>query len=176
MPLDLSDVVAKSLEEISAIDDHIAALAEQAKQARLDAMKPFLDVLAKSGLVSIITVRGSTPGFNDGEPCEHSYETYVNIADHADDEIDTKYIDDAEDFYGTLESRHASTEGFRERNREKCAAIGHVYDRPEKKVMDAIETLITETVDADNGTDYQVTYVLKDGAFEVHTDDYDCGY
>lgn len=176
MPLDLSDVVAKSLTEISAIGDNIAALAEQAKQARLDAMKPFLDVLAKSGLVSIITVRGSTPGFNDGEPCEHSYETFVNIADHANEEIDTKYIKDAKDFYGTLESKYTDEEGWEERNRVKCAAIGHIYDQPEKKVVDAIETLITETVDNDNGTDYQVTCVLKDGAFEVHTDSYDCGY
>lgn len=185
----LSDAAAAALAEVKIIGNEIAALQAKAKQRRLDAMQPFLDSLAASGAVSLIVIRGHTPGFNDGEPCEHSADFWVNGQQIGGDEVLSYGLDgfDTEpfEFLEELESTHTwnnverkseEVPGAVERNVKLCADHGHVYLPPSADILKAIEELIFNTVEEDSGTDYYVIYVLKDGKFEVFKGDYDCGY
>ena len=183
----ISTAVADALAAVAGIGAEIKALEEQAKLRRREALEPFLNALAASGKVSIITVRGDTPGFNDGEPCEHSVSVFVNIAEHAGDEVGNYGFDDFVKFRSIDEDGEAvdlDSEEFYELlgegdDAEKlaiCNAAGHIYEKPSAEIMAAINTLILTTAEEDNDTDYFVTYVLKDGKFAVMTGAYDCGY
>jgi hypothetical protein len=61
-------------------------------------------------------------------------------------------------------------------NIDLCQRLGHVYEKPSQEMMDAISMVIFDTAEEENGTDYYVAYVLKDGKFEVSRGDYECGY
>ncbi|SCW95366.1 hypothetical protein [Ancylobacter rudongensis] len=169
---DVNSVVADSLASILAINTKIERLNEEAKTERQKALAPFLEALAKSGEVSAIIVRGYTPGFNDGEPCEHSADVFVNIEEiYGEDLQDT-------DAGGNLpeELFEELSYGSADANRELCTKFGHVYDKPSAEIMNAIRTLIFATAEEENSTNYFLSYVLKDGKFEIASGEYDCGY
>lgn len=175
--------IQDTLNNLKSIGAEVAELQRKAKEARKAALEPFLDELAKSGTVSIITVRGYTPGFNDGEPCEHSADFWVNVARHAEDELDM--TDDLEEIFEELEDtkvfnrekrQYEEVPGALEKNRAVCAEHNHVYDTPSKEIMDAIEAVIFDSIEEDYGTNYYVTFILKDGDFVRDEGDYDCGY
>lgn len=167
--------IEATLINLRTIGAEVAELQRKAKEARKAALEPFLDELAKSGTVSIITIRGYTPGFNDGEPCEHGADFWVNIKRHAEDEIDQN--EDLEEIFEALQgSAWRPTEEDKAANRAICAEHGHVYDEPSKEIMDAIEAVIFDSIEEDYGTDYYVTFTLKDGKFVREEGDYDCGY
>lgn len=183
----LNSVVQSSLAGILSINENIARLQEEAKAARKAAIEPFLSALAESGEVSLIVVRGSTPSFNDGEPCEHSADMFVNIKAATEEELHDNDLG--------FELPEELVDGLkRERtwNREKrdydvdatalaaniaiCKEYGHVYGEPSAEVMKALRAVIFDVAEEENVTNYFVTYVLKDGKFEVTTGEYDCGY
>lgn len=182
----LNEVIATSLSEVRNINAHIVAMQEQAKAARKSAIEPFLDALAASGEVSLIVVYGYTPGFNDGEPCEHSADFYVNIEQAKDEDLFDRDLDlNIGDWTGELEDlrtweratgRFNDNPGAFERNVALCAKHGHVYKAPSKTIRDAIRDVVFNTMEEENDTNYFVTYVLNDGKFEVNTGEYDCGY
>jgi predicted aconitase len=167
--------IQETLKNLKTIGDEVAELQRKAKEARKAALEPFLASLAESGLVSVITIRGSTPGFNDGEPCEHSADLWVNIKRHAEDEVDeTDELGDLfEDLIGSL---WRPEPGELEENQKICANSGHVYSEPPAEIMAAISAVIFDSIEEDNGTDYYVTFILKNGKFERHEGEYDCGY
>lgn len=175
--------VAETLINLRTIGAEVAELQRKAKEARKAALEPFLAELAKSGEVSIITVRGYTPSFNDGEPCEHGADFWVNVDQHWRDEVDmTSDLDDV--FNELIEHRNwnretrvydVSDEGLRI-NREVCERHGHVFDTPSDEIMQAISAVIYDSIEEDFGTNYYVTFILKDGKFERHEGDYDAGY
>lgn len=179
-------IIATSLASINAINERITRLQEEAKLERQKALEPFLAELAASGEVSLIVVRGYTPGFNDGEPCTHGADVYINISDIVHEGIaDSIGLDLPENLEDEIlyekrwnsETRNYDIdEGILKRNREVCAAIGHVYDKPSAEIVGAINALIFETAEEENETDYYVAYVLKDGKFEMTSGDYECGY
>lgn len=167
----LSGVVAESLSKIAVINERITKLAEEAKAARLAALEPFLDVLAASGEVSLIVIYGYTPGFNDGEPCTHSADFLVNVRDvFGEDWHDRRDIGLPEELIEGLDW------GNETRNAELAKEHGHVYAKPSQEIIDAISSVVFDTVEEENGTDYYVAYVLKDGKFEKFEGHYDCGY
>lgn len=188
---DINHMVGAGLTEIYAIDQKVQALLEEAKTLRQQAMQPFLDALAASGEVSLIIIRGYTPGFNDGEPCEHSADFNVNFRqvtdeewigpDSSDDfgvEVDDEFWEGwrQERTYDATLGRYVDDTGAVTANRKLCASIGHVYDAPKKEILDAIRTLIFDTVEAEQDTNYYVTFILKNGKFEREDGEYDCGY
>lgn len=166
--------IAETLINLRTIGAEVAELQRKAKEARKAALEPFLDELAKSGTVSIITVRGYTPSFNDGEPCEHSADFWVNIKSHAYNEVDM--TGDLEEVFDELVGSWRPSEDEIKTNRELCAAKGHVYDEPSKEITDAIQAVIYDSIEEDYGTNYYVSFVLKDGKFERHEGEYDAGY
>ena len=65
----INGLVGSTLADILAINTDVEALLASAAEKRKATVQPFLEALAASGEVSIIVIRGYTPGFNDGEPC-----------------------------------------------------------------------------------------------------------
>lgn len=182
----LNTAVATGLSAINDINENIARLKEEAKAARQKAIQPFLVALAASGQVSLIVVRGHTPGFNDGEPCEHSADVFVNVKsiiaeDVHDSGVDVDLPDELVEGLGeertwSREHGYVTNAGILEANEALCREHGHVYAEPSPELMTAINTLIFTTAEEENRTNYYVTYQLKDGNFEVSTGEYDCGY
>lgn len=189
MTTTLNDAVEKSLSTIREIDEKVAKLQEEAKLARQAAFEPFLESLAASGEVSLIVIYGYTPGFNDGEPCEHSGDFFVNIAQAKSDDCFERGIDalEGEEFEWIEQLQKESSYNYATRsydintgamahNEKLCAEHGHVYKAPSDEIIKAINDVIFETCEEENGTDYYVVYILKDGKFERHSGAYDCGY
>lgn len=183
----LNSVVQSSLAGILGINENIARLQAEAKVARKAAIEPFLEALAASGEVSLIVVRGSTPGFNDGEPCEHSADMFVNVKSAKEEdlhdgdlgfELPEELIEGLADevSYEKPSYKRVINEGALAANVALCKEHGHVYAEPSAEVMKALRAVIFDTAEEENGTNYYVSYVLKDGKFEVDTGHYDCGY
>ena len=187
----ITEVVAKSMADILAVNTRVEEMLEEAKKTRLAAVEPFLEALAASGEVSLILIRGYTPGFNDGEPCEHSADFQVNLKQATEEEwigpdsdgdfnvgLDDEFweVFREERRYDSTVGRYVDDPGAAQANRELCAKFGHVYDRPKQEIINAIDTLIFTTEDEQMGTDYWVSYTLKDGKFVREDGDYDCGY
>lgn len=175
--------IQETMTNLKKIGDEVAELQRKAKEARKAALEPFLDELARSGTVSIITVRGYTPGFNDGEPCEHSANFWVNVVQHWDDEVDETY--ELGEIFEELQNTHKWDRENRRRvdlpeaieaNRKLCAEHGHIFDAPSKEIIDAISAVIFDSIEEDYSTNYYVTFTLKDGKFVREEGDYDCGY
>lgn len=186
---EITSAVASSLAGILAINQNIAALVEEAKTKRKEAMQPFLDALAASGQVSVIYMRGYTPGFNDGEPCEHSADFWVNLQQlHENDELEDLgdnfglELDLGEDegFQGEKTWSHGvgyqTVPGAAEANLALATKLGHVWAPPSTEILSAIDTLIFTTVEEEEGTDYWVSYILEDGKFVRRSGEYECGY
>jgi hypothetical protein len=167
--------IQDTLNNLRTIGAEVVELQRKAKEARKAALEPFLEALAASGEVSIITIRGYTPGFNDGEPCEHGADFWVNVNQHWSDEVDM--TGDLENIFDALQgSTWRPTEEDKAANRAACAELCHVYDAPSVEILEAIQAVIYDSIEEDFGTNYYVAFVLKDGKFERHEGDYDCGY
>lgn len=169
------------INELKAINDEVVSLQVKADDKRKAAYQPFLDALAASGEVSLILIYGYTPGFNDGEPCEHSYNYVINIADalsadfFEDGSFEGVNLDGFE-WVDELESCWPKLPTTDDKNTTICAEHGHIYNRASEEIAAAIGNVIVDTHEATEGTDYWVVYVLKDGKFEMQTGHYDCGY
>lgn len=183
----LNAVVENSLSTIRAIDANIVRLRDEAKAARQNAIQPFLEALAASGEVSLIVVYGYTPGFNDGEPCEHSADHFVNVEQCFREEMFDRGVGlgDLEELGAGLKHErqwNGAKRGYDinlnalQENLDLCKAHGHVWAEPSTEIMTAIRDVIFETAEEENGTDYYVAYILKDGKFEVKSGEYECGY
>lgn len=166
---------------------NIAKLREEAKAARKAAVEPFLEALAASGEVSLITIYGWTPAFNDGEPCEHCSDMFVNIEAAWREEVHNRDvgIEDnipSELFEGLRPDRSyrdgvwATDESAEAHNEALCKKHGHIWNSPSNAIIEAISDVLFDTAEEQNGTDYFVTYILKDGKFDVYEGHYDCGY
>jgi hypothetical protein len=102
----INTLVGSTLADILAINTEVETLLASATEKRKAAVQPFLDALAASGEVSIIVIRGYTLGFNDGEPCTHSAESYMNVKSVLGDDV----LESLED---GLEHRGAGFTGVR---------------------------------------------------------------
>lgn len=173
--------VFKPIEEINSIGADIARLTEEAKRKRFDALIPALDAITASGEVSVIVIRGYTPGFNDGEPCKHSADAFVNIMEAI------KFLDEVGEFEGIpkkmadslvdiLDASYACDPAKVEENEKICREYGHIYKAPSDSIQSIIYNIIFPVVEDENDTDYYVLYLFKDGAWSIKKGEYDCGY
>lgn len=165
----LNAAVESSLTTIRSINENIAKLQEEAKAARAAAVEPFLDALAASGEVSLIVIWGYTPGFNDGEPCEHSSDYVINVDDAMSEDIFDRDM-------GLEELGEKLQDDDGDITAESCRAAGHVFGRASDTIRKAIKDVIFDTVEEEEGTDYYVAYVLEDGKFVKREGEYTCGY
>lgn len=150
-------------ETVSRVEAATAAYQETIKTA-LDSL---LKALAESDDISLIAVIGSTPGFNDGEPCTHSADYYVNgdIVEAVSQvpelfEVAGIEIDDPHEVTTELER------------------LGFQMADPanDKELYRAIDAAVIPALDQEFGTNYAVLYVFRDGMYSRYHTDYDCGY
>ena len=116
-------------------------------------MKMILEQLNLEGML----IFGYTPGFNDGDPCEHS----TCLPEYYDDE----------DCYG-VNGADMSAE-------DEADAIRYIKAYDEAKAYSVFNKLIKaldEPFEKVYGTDWYLLFRLKDGEIEVQKGGYDCGY
>ena len=188
---------------MSALAAAVEAVA--AKQAELQALldssvQPVLDAIAATGQAHMIYVYGRTPEFNDGEPCEHSTTTLINLSEiFAEEKTDECLIEKALDLdsdpigdilegldnvpYKAEWRGDSEEEVVQMKARQKifhdalAAETGIPWDAPtDKNIMAAIEAVVVPALDREFGTNYQVLYILEDGKYVRSDDEYDCGY
>lgn len=178
----------------------------QEKEAALlktlsDAVVPVFEAIAATGEVDIIYVYGYTPGFNDGDPCEHSTTVLTNLGEIFGEEKQEEYFlseefDLEDDEVGELlegldnvpyVSRY--TDGVTDEqiaqyeadkkvfHDELSKALGVRWESPaDADISKALETIVVPSLDREFGTNYQVLYRLKDGQFVRTDDEYECGW
>lgn len=171
----INQVVNGTISELLSIQQRVDELLQQAEQLRAAALQPLLQWLAESKTVSLITVRGYTPSFNDGEPCEHTSDCYINVRQHVYEEIpfpSSESIEEEllEDYLYT-----PSTEAL-QHNASVCEKHKHVYDLPPQEIISAIHNVIYESIEKQYSTNYIVQFVLRDGRFERTDDDFYIDY
>ena len=128
-----------------------------------------------------VVVQGHTPGFNDGDPCTHSQETYVSIKGFAelDEEAEDEngvsafhYISSDENPDLSWDDRYILNEGVDgflfngDLTPEQAQQVKAAFDA----FGEAIEDLYT--------TDFTLTWLRnrEDGKVTFSHDHYDCGY
>lgn len=128
------------------------------------------DELKKISGMNKIVVKGYTPGFNDGEPCTHSSETYYNkrydFGELAEYEI-----------YGLAEFLNAPRNFIDEElyEWEEINNVNTYSDEDEEKVQELcniLDYIIEQIYD----TNYIVFVDLTLDEDFIKVEDYDCGY
>jgi hypothetical protein len=122
-----------------------------------------------------VVVQGHTPGFNDGDPCVHSQETYVSIngfAELNEEDEAFRYIDGDENpdlDWGERYVLNEGVDGFPFNGDLSAEDLGKV-----KAAFDAFESAIEDLYT----TDFTLTWVRSkdDGKVTFSHDHYDCGY
>lgn len=181
------EVVSTTLDSLERIGEEMQRLNERMRAERKAALQPFLDALAASGEVSVIAITGYTPAFNDGEPCTHTAEYYVNVKECFEQDLLRPdvipglpdEICDGLKPVGGYDSRLCRWVDYpeaEEENAELCRKFGHVYAPPSREIDAAIRDLVFAAAEDEHTTNYCVSYILKDGKFEEHSGSYDCGY
>ena len=85
----LAEVVA----EVETLAQEKISFEQRIADRRRELTNPFLIALAASNQVTLITIRGWTPAFNDGEPCVHVQDVLVNVRQHLEDECNPSDLD-----------------------------------------------------------------------------------
>lgn len=132
--------------DINKLDEQIQLQVSELEKLYSVAHDTLLEWLESEKTVSIITIRGYTPSYNDGEPCEHSSTCYVNLSEHSYEEIEVP-----ED-------------------------VIQIQECPDSQTISLIEKYIHAFVEKEFGTNYLVQYVLRNGHFERTYQEYDAGY
>jgi hypothetical protein len=181
----MNDVIATTLQEISNAKQEYERLMQQA-------VEPVLKAIAESGQVSHLVVIGFLPGFNDGEPCEHTVNSYVNIQEMISEELfdrgisvlnevfDEDFIEKMDDvgYIPTYRELNEEEKTFLQTAEQICEEKGALFERcSDKAILNAIDAIIVPYLDSVHQTNYQVAFVFnKDGTYKKFVDDYDCGY
>ena len=142
------------LMNLKELRDHLKKIDDDHRDARKNVFADFLQNLGTSTGVKLVCVTGWTPGFNDGDPCEHTQVT-VLTKDGAEQEgwEDDELPDNCS--FDMNDSLSKST----------VKDIVKLFDG-------AFADVIANTYD----TNYRVFYVFEDGKVKTHQEDYDCGY
>ena len=108
----------------------------------------------------VVSITGYTPGFNDGEPCEHSL--YVETTEEAVEKALNQFADGESDAEESDHFKKLATARWSDSSR----AVRDIFD-------DLDEILHTSF-----GTNWQIIAAFDDeGNFHYNFDaDYDCGY
>lgn len=105
-----------------------------------------------------VYIQGYTPGFNDGEPCEHS--SYFYYGEDLKSFAEEYESDDVQEFLDPFK------DGFNSVDEERD------LDPTFHKAVDIADDIIHNYY----GTDYQVMLVIGNGSVKMIKEDYECGY
>lgn len=143
----------KLQESIEAISEAQVAY----EKAVTDAMAPGLQYIADNYGKSLgsITILGWTPGFNDGEPCEHTTDVMYGYNELYN--------------YGL---EYLLEDWFTEEEIENLPDTWHVADEVKEFVSKSLEPYFEKK----HGTDYRVTIIFGEGIYKIDEGEYDCGY
>ena len=154
----------------------IRRMAEEQKAARATLFTQFTArIFDEFPGLNRVVIQGYTPGFNDGDPCVHSQETYVTIRRFSEldgDDSALRYIDSEENPVLTWDARYVLNEGV-------DGFLFNVDLTPEQlgevhKAFGAFEEAIADLYT----TDFTLTWVRSrdDGKIVFSHDYYDCGW
>lgn len=146
--------------------------AEQLKSINEDFLKESIKEIGNKFGNFAIFIRGYTPSFNDGEPCEHSSYYSLCIGSKESSYTGSNYkwfkLDDCE------ASENEEIAELLECNFDNFTSINsHLGDNED--FLGDIEILI-KIVDEAYNTDFEVKIKFKDGDITLEHDDYYCGY
>lgn len=117
-----------------------------------------------------IVIRGYTPSFNDGEPCEHSSSYSLCVGHTVSSNGNYKWFKHDE-----LEaSDNEELSEFLEINNEEMTSINSKFEGNSDffSDMEALHDVVSEAFE----TDYEVKIKVKGGVITIDHDYYDCGY
>ena len=122
----------------------------------------FQDVFDQNPGLNFVMIRGWTPGFNDGEPCTHSQETFVG-------RISWGCYQDFSDYelYDEFEVEFDEGDNVVSHINSECKTLDQVYEQ-----LEAYSEIIERVFD----TNFEIQAKLVDGKVVVTEDEYDCGY
>lgn len=125
--------------------------------------------------IKVFTVCGYTPSFNDGDPCTHSSDLYLNCLE----ESGTKFsYDEPEELFEVFGKEALVRE---EKYDSYYFKDDPEYGSEEYKRIDKKSTLLFEILDAYLEDRYDTNYALncwldKEGNFNWEEEEYYCGY
>jgi hypothetical protein len=156
MENNMKDIMNKIAEATKAI--------QAAKKAYNTALKEAVDPTLKhiaehyGEQLDIITIIGSTPVFNDGEPCEHSTDWGVGygwLVNYGIEYLMDDWFEDQEELIEAL--------------LEKDVAVPTEVNTFIREVLDPF---FEEKLD----TNYRVHIIFENGTYRLEENEYDCGY
>lgn len=125
----------------------------------------FQEVFDNNPGLKFVYILGWTPGFNDGEPCTHSQETFVGSS---------YYATWREKDYYDFEER----EMYEEFDTDEDNPANHI--NKECKTLDSVASQLAvydEIIERVFDTNFELKISLdKNGKVQVDQDYYDCGY
>lgn len=130
----------------------------------------FQEIFDQNEGLKLIYILGWTPGFNDGEPCTHSQESFVGDSHHVG-YLNREYYDfDDRELYEEFEVE------FDEEDND--AVISHI--NADCKTLDQVAKQVAayeELVERVYNTNFEIKVTVDDeGKVVVEQDWYDCGY
>ena len=161
----MSDIKAllKQYEEVNA--ELNKQIAENGKQF-LESV--FQEIFDQNEGLKLIYILGWTPGFNDGEPCTHSQESFVG---------DSRHVGYLSREYYDFEERELFDE-FEVELDEDDNVLSHINS--ECKTLDRVAKQVStyeELVERVYNTNFEIKVSLNaEGKVVVDQDWYDCGY
>lgn len=149
--------------ELSKLEESNRLIAEaksKYEQAIKDAIDPGLKYIAETygEELGVITIIGWTPGFNDGEPCEHSTDHMYGYSDLQN--------------YGM---EYLLEEWF-EDDEEKVNKLLEQDVKATDEVKMFVATALDEYFEEKFGTNYRVHILFENNTYRIEEDEYDCGY
>ncbi len=154
----------------------IRRMAEEQKAARATLFTQFTArIFDEFPDLNRVIIQGYTPGFNDGDPCVHSQETYLNIrgfAEHNEEDEAFRYISNEENPVLSWDARYVLNEGvdgFRFNVNMTPEQLGDVH-----KAFGAF----TQAIEDLYNTDFTLTWERSrdDGKIVFSHERYECGY
>ena len=121
---------------------------EELNQRKNEILSEIASILVNTDGANVIVIQGSTPSFNDGDPCTHSQNVYINYLSKYGESCGE---DEAESVYPVTYSD----------------AIWRAF-----RVLDSMESAIEDVF----GTNWQLTFKRAGDSVTWEKDDYDCGY
>lgn len=165
----MSDIKAllKQYEEVNA--ELNKQISENGKQF-LESV--FQEIFDENEGLKLIYIRGWTPGFNDGEPCTHSQESFVgysqNYYSHYRQSNVTSYDFDDYELYEEFDVEFDENDNVVSHVNSECKTLERA-----KQQVDAYEELIERVYE----TNFEIKVTLNEnGKTVVDHDWYDCGY
>lgn len=123
-------------------------------------IEKFFDDYKDSEKPLFVYIQGYTPGFNDGDPCEHSVETTIGV--DLGDLLEYSNVDS--DLFSNFD---LTVELFKHE---------YLFAKEPGNLREYIQVLLEELLYRKFGTDWQILIKCHNGIVEYRKSDYYCGY